>query len=105
MECYVLTSRTQQFNMPPERASWYVLRRAICSLSEATSGCVASAGPHRSLDLQWWAIPPYFCLIRGDVICKLIAPFVIYSALDAQVQACLSSCINKSNKAIDYTSV
>jgi len=41
---------------------------AICALSkaisEAISDCAASTGPHRSLGLQWWAIPSYFCLIR-----------------------------------------
>jgi len=64
MVCCVVRSGTRQFNTPLERASWYVLKGAICSLCEATSGSAASIAPHRSLDLQRWAIPPYFCLIR-----------------------------------------
>jgi len=64
MEYRVVRSGTQQFDMPMEQASWCVLPGASCSLSKAISGCVASAAPHRSLGLQWWAIPPYFGLIR-----------------------------------------
>jgi len=52
MKCHVVTSRTGQFDTPLEQASWYALRGVICSLSEATAGCSASAAPHRSLDLQ-----------------------------------------------------
>ena len=64
MECRVVRSGTPQFDTPLERAWWYALPGAICSLSEAISGFAASVAPHRSLGLQWWAIPPYFCLIR-----------------------------------------
>jgi len=68
MECHVVRSGTQQCDTPSERASWYVYSGAVCALSkaisEAISGCAASTAPHRSLSLQWWAIPPYFCLIR-----------------------------------------
>ena len=68
MEYHVVRSGTQQCDTPQEQASWYVHMGAICALSkaisEAISVCEASAVPHRSLGLQWWAIPPYFCLIR-----------------------------------------
>jgi len=64
MECCVFRSGTQQFDTPSEQASLYAHPGAICALSEAIPGYVASAEPHRSLGLQWWAIPPYFCLIR-----------------------------------------
>jgi len=63
MECRVIRSGTQQCDTPAEWASWYALLGAICALSEAVSGYTASAAPHRSLDWQWWAVPPYFCLI------------------------------------------
>jgi len=52
MECHVVTSGTQQFDMPSEQASWCALPGAICPLSEAISGCEVSAAPHRSLGLQ-----------------------------------------------------
>jgi len=52
MECRVVSSGTQQFDTTIEWASWYVLPGAICTLSKAISGCVASAAPHRSLGLQ-----------------------------------------------------
>ena len=58
MECCVVTSGIQQFDMPMEWASWYALLGATCSLSEETSDCAGSSAPHRSLSLQWWAIPP-----------------------------------------------
>ena len=66
MECRVvrnIRSVTQQCDTPSEQSSWYANRGAICALSEAVSGYTASAAPHRSLDWQWWAVPPYFCLI------------------------------------------
>jgi len=36
MECRVIRSGSRQFHTPSERASWYVLKGAICSLSEVT---------------------------------------------------------------------
>jgi len=62
MECHVVRSRTQWFDTPSKGGSSYVLRGAICVLSEAISGYAASITPHRSQDLQWWAITLYFCL-------------------------------------------
>ena len=62
----------QQFDTPMERASRYELPGATCFLCEAISGFTASVAPHRSLGLQWWAIPPYCCLIReAQVDCSL----------------------------------
>ena len=72
MVCCVVTSRTQQFNMPSEWGSWYVLRGAICFLSEAISGCAASIACQSSLDLQWWATTPYFCLISASRLFPLL---------------------------------
>ena len=98
MECRVVSSGTQQFDMPSERASWYALPGAICALSKAISGCTASTCPHRSLGLQWWAIPPYFCLISTSKLLPLLA----LQLLTPQSEFVFRLAFDKSSKAIDY---
>ena len=56
---------------------------------------------HRAPQITWFTVMGYPPPLLSDKH-KLIAAFVNSSALDAWVRACLSSCIDKSSKAIDY---
>ena len=64
MERRVVRSGAQQCDTTLESAPWYTLPGAVCCLSEAISGCVASARPTDHLVYSDGLSPPYFCLIR-----------------------------------------
>jgi len=79
VECCVVRSGTQQFDMPSERGSWYMLRGAFCFLSEATSDCAAFVTPPR---ITCFTVVGHHPLLVSDK-CKSIAPFVNSLVLDA----------------------
>jgi len=106
MVCCVVGSGTQQFDLPSERESWYVLRGGPCVfyLSEAASGLC-----HTPVITLFTVVGHYPLLLSDKINASQLFPLLTLwllmhkSKLDARVQACLPSCIDKSSKAINNT--
>ena len=96
VECRVVRSGTQQCDTPSERASWYVYSGAICALSkaisEAISGCAASAGAPQITEFTVMGYPPL--LLSDKISSSYLLPLLALRLLMPQ-SVCLLSCIRQ----------